>query len=612
MIEIEVSRPKALVFSTLANVLTYLLAATLSLICAFVVLNLSSPELLHVPILYSKDEVFYAMTIKSMLTTGWYLTNPMIGAPDGHNLVDFPTPEGLNYLLIKFISLFSSEWAVINNIFYLCTFPLIALTSLFVMRQIGLQTPFALTASILFALLPYHFMRGTEHLFLCAYYTPPLAIWLSVLIYKDQLFPKIETSHSMKRKKLYRFSPYILACILLGSTGVYYAYFGCFFLLISGLITSHRIKHLRPLGYAFLLISLITVSMVANLLPTLIYHFKNGPNPHAYHRQIVETELYGLKIAQLLLPVDGDRIQILAKIKKKYNDHNICNENTTATLGTIGSLGFLVLLSYLLKRKKDDVSTIEALSHFTLSGLLLATVGGISSIITVILYREIRGYNRISVYLAFFALAAFFLVLQKILAKKQPNTTRALCILLAAFGIFNQTSANFSLSKTFKARKHAFLQDRAFFSHIDQQLPPKSMIFQLPYLPFPEGDHPRLISYDHFRAPLHSNLQKWSFGALKGRPTDLWQRAVSQMPLTEMLKELAYMGFSGLYLNRNAYADQGSEIETLLTQLLQELPFENETASFWDLRSFIHNIKSSQSNEEWNFHAEQAKKQIFR
>ncbi|MBY0529284.1 MAG: hypothetical protein K2P51_03745 [Rhabdochlamydiaceae bacterium] len=582
----------------------YLFAALLSVASSLFVLQLWKPELLQIPFQFLRDDIFYAMTIKSMLTTGWYLTNPMIGAPGIHTLADFPTPEGLNYLLIKLLTFFSSNWVIINNLFFLLTFPLITLSALFVMRRLGLRTPYAISASLLFALLPYHFMRGTEHLFLSAYYTPPLAVWLSSLIYTDELI-----SEEKKYRQLFG---YLLACIFLGSTGVYYAYFGCFFLLISGLIASFRLKQLRPLAHASVLILLITTTLIANLYPNLAYRIQNGPNPHAYNRQIVETELYGLKIAQLILPIDNDRIAPLARIKKAYTTHNICNENTTATLGLIGSIGFFILIASLFKEKKEKVFTIDAFTHFTLSGLLLATVGGISSVITVVLYREIRCYNRISVYLAFFAIGAFFFALQKILEKKQEPVAWIFCMMLTAFGIFNQTSRNFSLATTFPARKQAFIEDKAFFTHVDQQLAPESMIFQLPYLAFPEGDHPSLISYDHFRAPLHSNLQKWSFGTIKGRPTDVWQRTISQMPLTEMLKELAYMGFSGLYLNRNGYADQGLEIEMQLFQILQQAPFENKTASFWDLRPFIQRLKQSKSADEWNFHVEEAKKQIFR
>lgn len=583
--ELEIAQQHTYFLVAVKRLFTYLFAAAISILCSLIVLNLWDIKLLYTPFVYTGDELFYTMTIQSVLDTGWYLTNPMIGAPGIHTLVDFPTPEGCNYLILKFISLFTSNSVLITNLFYLLTFPLITLSSFFVMNRLGLRTPFALTASILFAFLPYHFIRGTNHLFLSAYYTTPLAIWLCILIYKDQLWDQADHPPLTRRKKTLLFISYLLACILIGSTGVYYAYFGCFFLGVAGLITTIRTHKKHPIFHAFALISLITLTVIGNILPTLINHHQQGPNPKASHRSIGETEHYGLKISQLLLPVDQDRIKPLAKIKKKYNHYNAWNENTTATLGLVASLGFLILIAQLFNPKKERETSL-GLSHLNLSALLIATIGGFSSIISLLLLKEIRCYNRISIYIAFFSITALFLALQRQFHTKKA-TMWSVCILLLTFGIYNQTSPNFSLTQTFAARNRALTKDRLFFNHIDQLMPPRSRIFQLPYISFPEGNHPLIGNYDHFRAALHAPHLKWSFGAIKGREIDLWQKTVSSASIPDMLEELIAQGFTGLYIDRKGYKDHGAKIESELLEMLKAPPFENNDASFWDLRKAL-------------------------
>ena len=65
------------------------------------------------------------------------------------------------------------------------TFPLAALTAFLVLRRLGVGPPGAFAASVLFALLPYHFLRGEDHLFLAAYWAVPLGCFLVLSVLAD-------------------------------------------------------------------------------------------------------------------------------------------------------------------------------------------------------------------------------------------------------------------------------------------------------------------------------------------------------------------------------------------------------------------------------------------
>src|SRR5207248_3389728 len=96
---------------------------------------------LHVPFSYENDGQFYAVLVKQVLH-GWYLTNSQLGVPFGSQLFDFPQGgDQLSFLIVKALGLVSSDWALVMNLFYLLTFPLVALSAYVVMRQLGASPP---------------------------------------------------------------------------------------------------------------------------------------------------------------------------------------------------------------------------------------------------------------------------------------------------------------------------------------------------------------------------------------------------------------------------------------------------------------------------------------
>src|SRR5437763_1497710 len=99
----------------------------------------------------------------------------------------------------------------------------------------------------------------------------------------------------------------------------------------------------RALWSAKILAAMVFVSFALNLSPTLLFARTQGLNP-INHRSSAAAEVYGMKITQLVLPVDGHRVQALARWKATYDaDFPLVNENRTATLGVVGTVGFFIL-----------------------------------------------------------------------------------------------------------------------------------------------------------------------------------------------------------------------------------------------------------------------------
>ena len=143
-------RPK----NNLKKIGIYLLIVVLSILIEIWVLNLWEADL-SIPFSYSKDALSQGAFIKGMIDNGWFWENKYIGAPSGFKLYDFPAPltSSLHFLFLKIISFFILNYATVTNIYFLLSFPLIALTSFFVFRHLHLNVLVSITGSLLFAFL---------------------------------------------------------------------------------------------------------------------------------------------------------------------------------------------------------------------------------------------------------------------------------------------------------------------------------------------------------------------------------------------------------------------------------------------------------------------------
>jgi phosphoglycerol transferase len=380
----------------------------------------------------------------------------------------------------------------------------------------------------------------------------------------------------------------LLICVLIASTGGGYYSFFAMALLASVAVflgIGHRslAKPMTPL----LLIAVILAVFLANITPSLVHHLRHGQGDAA-QRIPAESELYGLKITQLLIPADDHRVRALADLKTTYNLTPLSTENTDASLGVIGSAGFLFLIGWLLYRRGRDESGHPArlfghLSLLNASAVLIGTVGGFGSLFAHLVSPHIRAYNRISVYIAFFSLFAIALLLDSAtgrFARTGPRRVvfHAVLLVLVVGGVLDQTNGR--QGPDYDALKAEYRNDHDFVLRIEAALPRRAMVFQLPVQSFPEGE-----SYDHLRAYLHSDTLRWSFGAMQGRDGGDWLEAVSGMPVAEQLETVALAGFSGLYVDRRLYPDGGARVESEVSSLLRAGPLvsRNERLSFFTL-----------------------------
>lgn len=600
--------------------LAYPSVAILSLVGVALVMRLWQADL-RIPLTYQAEALFNAILVKGVLEQGWHLSNPALSAPTGLDMRDVPMSDNnLHFAVLKVLGLAAPGYGLTMNLFFLLTFPLTALSALYVFRQFGQAVGPSLCGSLLYTFLHFHFTRGQEHLFLSAYYLVPLATMVALWILAGSISV---VSADGRGWDWQRDRPKLIAstvvCVLIGSSGVYYAYFACFFFVVAGVVTALRQRRSRALLLPLALVAVTLVVLTAHFAPSLFHLYQHGSTP-PIRRSPIDAETNGLRISQLLMPITGHRLTAVARAKDLYNARNRFYESADAALGVVGSLGFLALLGWLVVMTRGGIprdeagasSLLQNLSILNLSAILLGTTGGFGALVALVVFAKIRAYNRISVFIAFFSLMAVVVGLDYLDRHYGQRRGRRVAFgvglaVLLALGLLDQTSKR-AIGK-YDSIEAEYRSDAAFVHRVQTTLPPGAMIFQLPVIPFPE--HPPvhgMHDYDHARGYLHASQLRWSYGAMKGRATEAWQKWAAAKPIPQLLETLAAAGFRGLYVNRHGYADRAAVLATELERALGRPPLRSDDGRllFYDLTAYEAALRGQATPARWEAKREAA------
>ena len=521
-------------------------AALLALVAAVTVLELWDGGL-HVPFTYSGDGILNLSLIKSVIDHGGYLENPDLGAPQGQELYDYPVASGetLNLVLFWLGGLFTNDPAVVMNLFFLLTFPLAALAAFLVLRLLPVSPPVALVFAVLYALLPYHFLRGEVHLFLSAYYAVPLGAYLVIAVLRgDRLFGR------WRRTLL---TAAICLVVAASSGSFYYSSFTVLLVATAGLLVLVARRERAAVVAAGGVIGLILAFSAIQLAPTIVYRLVHGTNDEVAKRYWFESENYSLKLTNLVLPIEHHRIGKIAKTREEYVQQIPQSEGRTASLGLIGTIGFLSLVGVVLAAalgasRHYSLGLYVGLGAVTLVSFLFATSGGLSTLVGVV-WPQIRAWSRISVFIAFFSFAAVALLLES-LRRRVPLPAFA-TVLAAVFvvGVLDQTTSAYV--PAYDNVRELYTGDRQFVQSLQARFPARASVAELPHEPFPE---PPMTPdpYEPGKPYVHSSELRWSWGAIRGRPSD-WGATIAGKPAREVVAAARNAGFSVLLVDRTKY-----------------------------------------------------------
>lgn len=529
------------------------------------------------PFNYGGDSSYYLMLVQGLERHGSFLTNPDLGFPFGQAMYDVPEGGDVFHLtILRLLVLFVSA-PVAVNLFQLATFATIAAAAHTVLRRIGVSREIAAVAALVYTFLPFHLMRRNAHLFLSSYAFVPLLVLIALAIMSDR-----RPFSSADRASRWWVGA---ACLGLASTGTYYAVFAILVFGAAGVFSSIAGRSWAAVRSAVWCGGLILGMTVLNLAPSFWYWFRNGTNDQVIKRSPEETEVLGIRIQQLLMPRWDHRNSFLSEVGLRSLRGPFLSEGMQA-FGVVTAVGFLGLLGWTLYRtigrSGPDGSAepsldgsagppdaaglrtlLDRLGFLAVVCLLLGTGSGFGYFVSVIGLRQIRAYNRISIVIAFCAVAALALVATaasaRVAERRGPSVARRVVTATLALTVvvawYDQTSPR---DATRVSSGHdTWIVDGWFYDEIGAALPAGSAVLQLPHVAFPESPGVGgIAAYDPVQGYLHEPSLRWSFGGVTGRapapPADLLAR-----PGEDIVAYGRELGFRAIVVDRRGFLDPG-------------------------------------------------------
>lgn len=541
---------------------------------------------LSIPFYYGENDTLSSMvTARLIQDSGWNFGTDALSYPNEYYSNTDEIIAGLHNtdILITrlFLTMTHGDVAKSVNLVYLSIFYIIAYVAYIVLRQLRVREWISTGGALVYAFLPFAFMRNVEHLTLTSYYFVPLAILMAVWIYEDECF-MIPGKDFFRYKKNYAG---LAMAFLIANEGIgYWQIFACFYIFIATLAGLIRNKDKKIIKRGLVSLAAIVFFVIIACIPELYTMFtKHSNGVEARLRNIGNSEVYCLKIIQLLLPVNGHHIPALESLIESYNTGvPLINENQSSYLGMIGVLGFLFLLFWLLTGKKENTQLkkrLDVLADMNIFTLVLATIGGFGTVVFVLGVHIIRGYNRISVFIAFICITAVCLLAEEFAEKLKRMLYRV--IYAAGVGVvvlLTIAEQNPDVPVTYEENIEKWNSDSAFIQEIETRLPEGAAVFQLPYVDFPESAGAcEMGPLSHYIGYIHSNRLKWSFGSMLGTETAEWYERTAALDVKRMIAEVQAKGFSGIYINRTGYEEpEAAQLEIQFINLLGEQPVVSE------------------------------------
>jgi hypothetical protein len=504
---------------------------------------------LHTPLRFGIDSAILMMQSKTTLEHGWWWSNPRLGAPSTLNNLLWPSHSNVDQALLKGVGLVTRELGFTVNVTWLLMLGLAGSSATYCMRLLGAGPASAVVMGTLFALSPYAIYRGLEH-FMLVTYLVPFSASLAMLIAAGD-------ARELSRKR--RWSLY-LGCLLTGFNYAYYALFGTIFLAVgvaAGLLSGARWRAWVP---GVIGIGAVVLAVVINVLPSYRAWAIEGRPVTIPQKVPAEAEVYGLKIRHLLSPVWGQTFGPLAAWNKRdaWARFPLETENTGARLGIVAAAGLIGALGCVVAaarvRQTPTGRTALAAGQMTVAGILFATIGGFGVLFNLFVAPDIRAYNRITPFLAFFAL--FVVALGCDLVMRRSRAAGG--VLLAAvlmIGLWDQSFPFAGINAAAAATRDEYRRVESFVREVEAELPTGSRVLELPFMFYlNEPTRVRHVVHDSFKPYLVSQHLRWNYPALSNEQVR-WQQAAMKVPEQDLPAVMAREGFAVLWVDKYGYED---------------------------------------------------------
>ncbi len=295
------------------------------------------PNLDH-PFVYAGDALSH-LWLAQRASEGWIFANSRSGFPFGSSFLDYPGSDSGNLLILKLLGRLLGNYYSAANLYFLLSFPATFAATFVVCKKLDLRNDSSFACALLFTLLPFHFARLLMgHLFYTWYFAVPIYFYIGYRCFRLQPL-------ASSRAGLVGVA---LLLVALSSFGVYFAFFGLILLALFALMGVAAHRTLAVLKAPLAAGAVITLGVGLNVLPNVIYTWKNGVNLEVAQRMPVETEIYALKLTHLVMPHLQHRLNFLGDFAAQYATAFPLS-NTVSYVGIVGLAGLFIVLFHAIQ-----------------------------------------------------------------------------------------------------------------------------------------------------------------------------------------------------------------------------------------------------------------------
>ncbi len=603
----------------------------------------------RVPLNSEDDARLITNLVKNTADQGWWTTNPDLGYPVGQQLYDFPHGgETWQLAILRFLSLFTKSPGLLMNAYFFVGIGVAALAAFLALRHLRFSVGTALIASTALTWLPFRIGHSQWHLFRTSFWWIPLAVVviLWTLHWRERFLRDPDPPshdgwratlvwtlrHNLRRRRLLTFAAMV---VVLGMSETMTSAFTMTLLALTGLIGAVRRREPTTLVVHGLVVVAIAAVFFVGMTSTLRFVAANGTNAEAGRRDVVEQEMYGLKLGDLLLPDPSHRVEALGEPMREVRGTSRIPSEGGQAIGIFGALGFVGAAVHVLthgwggRRRdrrpihdrdslRDDVGLIVVLAT------LVATVSGGAIILSLAGFSQVRVWNRMSLIIGFCSLVYFLTWLEggwaRITARMAATPARdrpwarvavgtALVALLVGFVIWDGANVRFRppggiYGIDYDQAAEEWEADAVYAQAIDEAMPDGAAVFQFPIQRFPEQPPVgQMKDYDHLRGWIHlpPGHLRWSYGAMKGRPDGDWQLTIrDEIGEEGSLPYLVGLGFEGVWVDTFGYDDGGARVVSSFEEILGVEPIVSADRRTWyfDLRPYAERLAAEGQSQE--------------
>jgi phosphoglycerol transferase len=454
-----------------------------------------------------------------------------------------------------------------------------------VARSENCSTGWAFVAAVAFGLAPYLFAESPHHIN-CQY------VWYIPLFLVVWKWVATEPGIEIGSRKFWQAIG--IGC-LTGLQNPYYTFIFCQLVLLGAAVVAWRSRSRTPILVAVAIVAAAAFAFLLGNLDTLTYrmlHASTG-QPFVAQREYRWMDIYGFKLVDLFIPSITHHSETLAKFGLAHRQASILNdEEGCAYLGIVGVVSLLFLVGVAVRALLDGKNSAVPLAAWQVLWIVLFfNTGGLNSTVAAFtgftLFRTACRYSIVILAIVLLYAAQRLSAWQRDTARRVSSDTLQIGVITAAVGLclmilWDQVPRSPTADQQATIARQV-AADREFVERMEENLPAKAMVFQLPVM---DGSPvPGVPSSDHYRPYLSSKQLHFSHGASRGSDVLQWQQAVQQQLLNgatlnqqtqqiqfnqnsvgTAVEEMRKRGFAAIYVNRNGFPDRGKGLEKSLLE----------------------------------------------